>query len=288
MPNNLNIGPGYRAQIKFSATGAVGGKSGAFALTNASSGSGYGTYYFLYAPLAGSALKIGSTYSPIGINSPADSITSLYLVDGSIKGGKTVGLICKSPGMMSNVACDWEVGKYTDANGVTRIASPGSSYFIQADLNTTPEAIDAVTNGYFSLYNSNETATTTQAFPKKEVVWQAGQNTDIASLLKLIEELKKQIADLQGQVVTDNSLPNETTSFSYNWQNPLYVGMKNNEDVRALQNALLLEKVYTGPVTGNFGPLTLVATRAFQEKYGITPVTGFVGDLTRAKLNSLY
>lgn len=124
----------------------------------------------------------------------------------------------------------------------------------------------------------NKTTTTTQTNTN---------NTDITSLLKLIEELKKQIAALQGQAVGEN-LPNETTTFSYNWQNALYVGLKNNEDVRALQNALLLEKVYTGPVTGNFGPLTLAATKAFQEKYGITPVTGFVGELTRAKLNSLY
>jgi hypothetical protein len=111
---------------------------------------------------------------------------------------------------------------------------------------------------------------------------------DIATLLKTIEELKRQIAILQGQVVTNNELPNETASFSYTWQNPLYVGLKNSDDVRALQHALLLEKVYTGPVTGYFGPMTFAAVKAFQEKYGISPVTGFVGELSRAKLNGLY
>ena len=40
-------------------------------------------------------------------------------------------------------------------------------------------------------------------------------------------------------------------------------------------------------VTGYFGPLTLKAVKRFQAKYGIIQ-TGYVGPLTRAKLNELY
>lgn len=65
------------------------------------------------------------------------------------------------------------------------------------------------------------------------------------------------------------------------------MGMRNNDDVRALQNALLLEGLYRGKVDGNFGPLTRRAVIAFQAKYDLTQ-DGIVGTGTRAKLNELY
>lgn len=52
-----------------------------------------------------------------------------------------------------------------------------------------------------------------------------------------------------------------------------------NNDVLQLQNRL---KVV--PNTGFFGTITLAAVKAYQSKYGL-PTTGFVGPLTRAKLN---
>ncbi len=42
-----------------------------------------------------------------------------------------------------------------------------------------------------------------------------------------------------------------------------------------------------GMETSTFGPATKAAVMKFQTKYGISPVSGFVGALTRAKLNSL-
>jgi hypothetical protein len=56
------------------------------------------------------------------------------------------------------------------------------------------------------------------------------------------------------------------------------------DDVRALQERLMQEGVYTGPVTGYFGPLTMAAVKAFQAKHGIDQL-GIVGPATRAKLN---
>ncbi|MDO8600418.1 MAG: peptidoglycan-binding domain-containing protein, partial [bacterium] len=41
-------------------------------------------------------------------------------------------------------------------------------------------------------------------------------------------------------------------------------------------------------VSGYFGPKTLAAVKRFQKKYGISPVSGIVGPLTRAKLAELY
>ena len=57
------------------------------------------------------------------------------------------------------------------------------------------------------------------------------------------------------------------------------------EAVTELQKRLTAEGVYSGPITGYFGPLTFAGVKAYQKKYGISQ-TGFVGPLTRAKLNA--
>ncbi|MCX6702171.1 MAG: peptidoglycan-binding protein [Candidatus Zambryskibacteria bacterium] len=58
-----------------------------------------------------------------------------------------------------------------------------------------------------------------------------------------------------------------------------------NDDVRELQTRLTDEGVYTGPITGYFGPLTLKAVIAYQTREGL-PQTGFFGSMTRGRLNN--
>ena len=65
----------------------------------------------------------------------------------------------------------------------------------------------------------------------------------------------------------------------------LFVGMMNN-DVYELQKRLVAESVATFTPTSFFGNLTRVSVIAYQKKHGITPALGFVGTITRAKLNS--
>ena len=60
-------------------------------------------------------------------------------------------------------------------------------------------------------------------------------------------------------------------------------GMSGN-DVMELQ-IRLTEGVYSGPINGSFGPLTLAAVKAYQAKKGL-PQSGFVGPLTRNALNA--
>lgn len=87
-----------------------------------------------------------------------------------------------------------------------------------------------------------------------------------------------------------------TTLLPHEWSTDLEVGAEGNLDVLKLQMALILEGVYPPEgktkndcsLTGLFGPCTAGAVRAFQEKYGITPAAGVVGEQTRAKLNELY
>ncbi|TSC59316.1 MAG: hypothetical protein G01um1014107_363, partial [Parcubacteria group bacterium Gr01-1014_107] len=59
------------------------------------------------------------------------------------------------------------------------------------------------------------------------------------------------------------------------------------QGVTELQEFLLAQGVYDGPVTGNFYSLTLGGVKAFQVREGISPVSGFFGPLTRARANGL-
>lgn len=65
-------------------------------------------------------------------------------------------------------------------------------------------------------------------------------------------------------------------------------GMK-DPDVEALQRCLASERCFLYPeFTDYFGGYTLKAVKSFQAKYGIEPISGYVGLITRAKLNELF
>jgi len=103
----------------------------------------------------------------------------------------------------------------------------------------------------------------------------------VQELLVKIEALKKQIANLQAGLPTQGG---ECTLFVN-----LYYGVRNASHVRCLQQFLKDQgpMIYPeGLVTGTFGNLTKTAVVRFQQAYGI-PATGFVGILTRTKINEL-
>ncbi len=58
-------------------------------------------------------------------------------------------------------------------------------------------------------------------------------------------------------------------------------------DVVKLQEFLAEQNLYSGPITGNFFSLTLKAVKALQTREAISPVSGFFGNLTRAKVNDI-
>ncbi len=104
----------------------------------------------------------------------------------------------------------------------------------------------------------------------------------INQLLQKIAELKQQIAALQFQQGTGSLSCNELTV-------NLYYGMSYSNDVMCLQQFLKNQgsDIYPeGYITGTFASMTEAAVKRFQEKYGIAN-TGFVGPLTRAKINQL-
>ena len=113
-------------------------------------------------------------------------------------------------------------------------------------------------------------------------------NSDLINqLLAQIEYLKNEIAKLQGQNNGQNGGQNLSCA---SLNNNLYTGMKNSE-VTCLQEFLKSQgaEVYPeGMVTGTFGQLTKNAVIRFQKKYlGAQYGTGFVGTLTRNKINSM-
>lgn len=82
--------------------------------------------------------------------------------------------------------------------------------------------------------------------------------------------------------------------FTYTFTNNLSYGQK-NADISALQTALRIDGVYSGPVTGYYGPQTAAGVLAFWTKYNIATwwerafLRGrSVGPKTRIQLNSIF
>lgn len=132
------------------------------------------------------------------------------------------------------------------------------------------------------IFGSNDTAAN---YPFTYAIYITGSNPTggqdlIQQLLDRINVLRQEIAKLQGQ-------GNSATCSQLN--SNLYFGMSDNNDVRCLQEFLKNQgaDIYPeGLVTGNFGSLTKAAVIKFQAKYEIAQ-TGFVGPLTRTKINQI-
>lgn len=131
------------------------------------------------------------------------------------------------------------------------------------------------------------TASTVERTPEEE-------EELINKLLAQIEELKRKIAFYQAKI--DEILGKKEKCGPF--EKDLYYGMISSREVRCLQEFLKSQgpEIYPeGLVTGNFLSFTQKAVIRFQEKYKeeiLRPInlekgTGYVGPLTRAKINSL-
>jgi peptidoglycan/xylan/chitin deacetylase (PgdA/CDA1 family) len=74
-----------------------------------------------------------------------------------------------------------------------------------------------------------------------------------------------------------------TTGSHYIFVTTMFVGSRGTEVIE-LQKRLTQEGVYTGPITGYFGPMTKAAVVKYQAIHGL-PQVGIVGPMTRAVLN---
>jgi hypothetical protein len=112
----------------------------------------------------------------------------------------------------------------------------------------------------------------------------------INSLMAQIQAAQAQLTALNGGTTTTT-----TTTTGYTFNTNLTVG-STGADVLNLQKVLNMSADTQVAATGAgspgnessyFGGLTKAAVMKFQTKYGISPVAGYVGALTRAKLNSM-
>lgn len=112
------------------------------------------------------------------------------------------------------------------------------------------------------------------------------QQTDyLSSLVEQIAQLKKQIAYLTEQLKV--LISQKESFFCSSFQNDLYYGLLNNQEVKCLQKFLKEKEpdLYpSGLITGNYLDLTQEAVRKLQLKYHLPP-TGYFGPLTRSFLN---
>ena len=132
--------------------------------------------------------------------------------------------------------------------------------------------------------------------------WSASISTKTAEelekerLLAQIDFLQKEIARVQSQI--NEILAKQKIGTCTFFSNNLYFGMMQNPEVRCLQEFLKNQGPEIYPedlITGNFLSLTQQAIIRFQEKYkneilmplGLENGTGFVGQMTRAKINEL-
>jgi hypothetical protein len=117
-------------------------------------------------------------------------------------------------------------------------------------------------------------------------------------LLAQISQLQEELDKLKTQLATLLAKKSQQGPTFCRLENNLYYGMRNNPQVRCLQEFLKNQgpDIYPeGLVTGNFLSLTRQAVIRFQEKYAseiLHPLnlekgTGYVGEATRAKINQL-
>lgn len=116
-----------------------------------------------------------------------------------------------------------------------------------------------------------------------------------ADIQAQINSLMATIQSLQAQLSATNGGTTSVMSTGYTFNTNLTVGSRGT-DVMNLQKVLNMSADTQVAATGAgspgmettyFGPATKAAVVKFQVKYGITPTSGYVGPITRAKLNSM-
>ena len=107
----------------------------------------------------------------------------------------------------------------------------------------------------------------------------SAQSMTLAQLVNLLVTLQIIPADKAQAALNAVGNSSASTASSYTFSSDLTVG-STGADVTALQNALGVS-----PATGYFGVITKAAVQKYQAANGIS-ATGFVGPITRAKLNA--
>src|SRR3989344_5995421 len=107
----------------------------------------------------------------------------------------------------------------------------------------------------------------------------------IAELQAMIASLSAQLAALSGTPVATGYQFN--TNLTLNSRGTDVLNLQKVLNLSADTQVALVGAGSPGNETSFFGGLTKQAVMKFQSKYGISPVAGYVGPMTRAKLNTM-
>jgi hypothetical protein len=186
------------------------------------------------------------------------------------------------------------------------VSSNANSNVVQATINGTTLVLfgksigtDAITvcssSGGCNTINVTVTATNTTATSNTTTVTTNSNDSllseiksmqaQLAQVVTMIQTMTTRLNQLASGITGSTSNTSVTTNSSsgYKFLSFLSLGSTGNE-VTELQRRLTAEGVYSGPITGYYGPLTESAVKKYQSAHGIDPA-GYIGPNTRAVLN---
>jgi hypothetical protein len=119
-------------------------------------------------------------------------------------------------------------------------------------------------------------------------VVRAQQMTD-AQKQTLINQIQQQLIQLQQQLQQMLAQQQQSGSWCYAFNNNLGYANSGTNDIVQLHLALQKEGIsYSPDDIGTYSTGTSQGVLQFQTKYGLIPQSGYVGNITREKLNALY
>jgi len=250
-------------------------------------------------PITGSAPNYGYANST---TEDATPVTSHSVVVSGLSAGTTYYLRPVSHG--SPEALGSEVSAATNAAPVTVnvVASGGGgggsyTYAVRINNGASQTTVRNVTLSLYASYATLMWLSNDSSFSTSTGSWIPFQSTYAWTLAPEVgaKTVYARFSQAGGSSIMGNAQTNiqlveapagqvlGATTTTYIFTRTLSVGSR-GDDVTELQKRLTQEGVYSGPITGYFGPLTEAGVKAFQEKNGLEQV-GIVGPKTRALLN---
>ncbi len=171
--------------------------------------------------------------------------------------------------------------------------TPGTIFaFIASTTGFVNQSVYSVSDSFVGTSLTTKNITADGVFSWTPILSDIGTHTiSVFTLDNFGQSLRSSITVNVAQATTTtttlgtNSVGNNTTTgaLKYHFSHPLSVGSR-GADVTALQNFLISQKFFSGPISGYFGSLTFAAVKKFQKAHNLSQV-GTVGPLTRALLN---
>lgn len=184
-----------------------------------------------------------------------------------------------SSGVMASTVCNSSVSQLqlnaTQTSGAQTIT-------------ITPSAT-LCTTGSSGGSTSGSTTTTTDTTTTTVVPTTTTTTTTAPAATVTTPAVTTSIVTIPAATVSTPSVPVAAVVSAWEFRTPLKLGSTETA-VTELQKRLTAEGVYSGPITGYFGSLTLAAVKKYQEEQGIATAGqagyGNVGPATRASLNA--